>query len=168
MRSAILSFAAPLLPEIIEFFKPSSKIEQVSLWRPLWRRQEVDNYGVSRSSTFMKYQTYIDGGERWFVASQRTWRRGMMRFWVTCTKIVVFSLEFVSTRKSTTKPFQDHPFWWQPHQKHIKAFCDFKMHMSCTLARVGPSPVLTFCCWFHPDHADCKVTRSILLLLSAL
>ena len=33
---------------------------------------------------------------------------------------------------------------------------------------LGRSPGLTFCSWFHPDHADCKVVRSILLLLSAL
>jgi len=118
--SAILSFAAPLLPELIEFLKRSSKIEKVTLWRPLWRRQEVDNYGVLRSPTLIRYQIYIDWGGRWFVASQRTCRRGMVRFWATCTKIAAFSLQVVSARKSATKPFQDQPFWWQPHQIHIK------------------------------------------------
>jgi len=114
------------------------KNRKEGLWRPLWRHQEVDNYTVSRSPTLMRYLLYIDWGIRWFVASQRSWRRGMVRFWATCTKIEAFSLQVVSTRKSATKPFQDQPSWWQPNQIHLKAYCDFKMHMSCTLARFGP------------------------------
>ena len=76
------------------------------------------------------------------VATQLTAQFG--EFWKTSSEKGIFLRQFVNTRISTLKSFQDRPLRFYTYHTWLKAYGDSEMQVLSTLLSFDPGPVLNF------------------------
>ena len=151
----ILSITVQFLAQLDEILEGKSKIEKAGLCILPWLTQNVNNQTVSRSSTLVSDELYVNLNVRWISASQRNFRLSLKWFCQARTKNKVFSLQNVDTLKSTTKPFKDQQLRRRWNHMSLKAFFDFEVHILSTLSRFESDFGLTF--WAFVSWCACRL-----------